>query len=82
VIGPTGGVRVMVATRPMDFREGRMALMACRPGQAADAHRPAHGRGLCVLRRAGGSDQSGSSGMGRSPLGQAEILQLKQRRRS
>jgi hypothetical protein len=70
VIGPSGAVRVLVATKPVDFRKGAEGLAALvREELGAD---PFGGAGLCLSRQAGRSDQAGVLGRhGFVPLRQA-----------
>ena len=56
MIGPTGAVRVMVATKPVDFRKGAEGLAALvREEMKAD---PFDGRGLRVPRQARGPGEA------------------------
>ncbi len=70
MIGPTGAVRVMVATKPVDFRKGAEGLAALvRETMGAD---PFSRRGLRVPRQARGPDQAGLLGRHRRlPVRQA-----------
>ena len=70
MIGPTGAVRVMVATKPVDFRKGAEGLAALV--RETMGCRSVRWRHLCVPRQARGSDQAGLLGWhGRVPLRQA-----------
>ena len=56
MIGPTGAVRVMVATKPVDFRKGAEGLAALvRETMQAD---PFSRRRLCVPGEAGGPGEA------------------------
>ena len=70
VIGPTGAVRVMVATRPVDFRKGADGLAALvRESMAAD---PFSGAVYVFRAKARGPDQAGVLGRhGSVPVRQA-----------
>ena len=69
MIGPTGAVRVMVATKPVDFRKGAEGLAALvRETMQAD---PFDGAIYVFPGEAGGSDQAGFLGRhGRVPVRQ------------
>jgi hypothetical protein len=66
VIGPTGAVRVMVATKPVDFRKGAEGLaMLVREAMLAD---PFSGTGLRVPVQTRGPDQADLLGWNGSVL--------------
>ena len=70
MIGPTGAVRVMVATKPVDFRKGAEGLAALV--READAGRSVLRRRLCLPRQAGRPGEADLLGRhGRVPVCQA-----------
>ena len=60
VIGPTGAVRVLVATKPVDFRKGAEGLAALV--RETDAGRSVLGRRLCVPGETGGPGEADLTG--------------------
>jgi hypothetical protein len=83
VIGPSGAVRVLVATRPVDFRNGAEGLAALVTGR--DEGQPIFRRCLCIPRQTGGPDQAAFLGWDRRvPVRQAargRQVQLAEHRR-
>ena len=70
MIGPTGAVRVMVATKPVDFRKGAEGLAALV--HETMTGRPVLGGGVCVPCQACGPDQADLLGWyGSLPVRQA-----------